>query len=371
MKANTFTCSHCGGEFPTEQKTVFQDEELCPKCLSETTLVCADCGTRFWADNDMGDDGHPLCPHCYSRHYTTCDCCGSTISLNRACYEEDDEDEEYPLCLSCFQRRTIGKVIHDYSYRPTPIFHGDGPRWFGVELEMDGAGEIHHNAEQLLSAVNSSDEQLLYFKRDGSLHEGMEAVTHPLSLDFHLHSMPWQTLLEEAKRLGYRSHQTDTCGLHVHISREAFGETSSEQDAVIARILYFIERHWNELLRFSRRTPRSLERWAARYGYKEHPREILDHAKKGPSGRYACLNLTNADTVEFRIFRGTLKLNTLLATLQLVDRICDVALFMSDEELKAMSWSAFAAGCTQPQLVQYLKECRLYVNQFVEAEAEV
>ena len=71
------------------------------------------------------------------------------------------------------------------------------------------------------------------------------------------------------------------------------------------------------------------------------------------------------------MFRGTLKLNTLIATLQFVDRICDVALFMSDEELRAMSWSTFASGCTQPELVQYLKERRIYINEPVESEEEV
>ena len=44
---------------------------------------------------------------------------------------------------------------------------------------------------------------------------------------------------------------------------------------------------------------------------------------------------------------------------------------MSDDELKAMSWTTFAAGCTQPELVQYLKERRLYVNEPVESEEEV
>lgn len=57
--------------------------------------------------------------------------------------------------------------------------------------------------------------------------------------------------------------------------------------------------------------------------------------------------------------------------IQLLDRICDVALFMSDEELKAMSWTTFVSGCTQPELVQYLKERRLYVNEPIESEAEV
>lgn len=170
----------------------------------------------------------------------------------------------------------------------------------------------------------------------------------------------------------YQSHRAGTCGLHVHVSRAAFGVTEAEQDAAIARILYFVEKHWEELLKFSRRTPQQLERWAARYGYKEQLRDILDHAKKGyGAGRYTCVNLTNTDTIEFRIFRGTLKLNTLIATLQLVDRICDVALFLSDEEIKAMSWTTFVTGCTQQELVQYLKERRLYVNEPVETEVEL
>ena len=71
------------------------------------------------------------------------------------------------------------------------------------------------------------------------------------------------------------------------------------------------------------------------------------------------------------MFRGTLKLNTLIATLQLLDRICDVALFLSDEELKALSWTTFVSGCTQLELIQYLKERRIYVNEPVETEVEL
>jgi len=242
----------------------------------------------------------------------------------------------------------------------------------GVELEIDGAGELDSKASQILDVANRGGLELLYCKHDGSLDDGFELVSHPMSLDFHQKEMPWAAVLEEAVRLGYQSHQASTCGLHVHVSRSAFGVTEAEQDAAIARILYFFERHWEELLKFSRRTPRQLERWAARYGYKEQPREILDHAKKGDgAGRYTCVNLQNEDTIEFRIFRGTLKLNTLIATLQLVDRICDVALFLSDEELKAISWTTFVSGCTQPELVQYLKERRLYVNEPVATEVEL
>lgn len=178
--------------------------------------------------------------------------------------------------------------------------------------------------------------------------------------------------MPEGSSLGYLSHRAGTCGLHVHISRATFGKTEREQDGPIARVLYFFEKHWEELLKFSRRTPRQLKRWAACYGYKKQPRDILEHAKKGcHAGRYICVNLTNRDTVEFRMFRGTLKVNTLFATLQLLDRICNVALSLSDEELKSLSWTTFVTGCTQPELIQYLKERRLYINEPVPQEEEV
>ena len=175
----------------------------------------------------------------------------------------------------------------------------------------------------------------------------------------------------QAACLGYTSHQARTCGLHVHVNRTALGDTETEQEPVIARILFFVENHWNELLRFSRRTRSQMEQWAARYGRKDDPKAVLDHAKRHEFARYKCVNLTNADTIEFRMFRGTLKWNSFLATLQMVDRICDVALFLSDQEVQDLTWTDFAASCTQPELVQYLKERRLYVNEPVAAGEEV
>lgn len=172
--------------------------------------------------------------------------------------------------------------------------------------------------------------------------------------------------MAEASSLGYRSHQARTCGLHIHVNRTAFGEYEASQDACIARILYFFEKLWDELLKFSRRTPQQLDHWAARYGYKDRPKDILDHAKKGGQGRYACVNLENRNTIEFRMFRGTLKYNTLIATLQLVNRVCDVAICLSDDEVQGLSWTSFVAGITEPELIQYLKERRLYVNEPVE-----
>lgn len=366
------SCTLCEETFPENQGYYVDDDILCPSCAHERTILCSQCGERIYSDDNAGDSQTPLCQSCYEQNYTTCERCGRVIHLYDAYYDERDSDEDSPLCYDCHLHFSSEKIIHDYYYKPDPIFYGESTRYFGVELEIDDGGELQRKAASILESIQQNEQEILYCKHDGSLTDGFELVTHPMTLSYHEKNMPWQNLLQTCADLGYHSHQANTCGLHVHVNRTAFGETEEQQDACIARILYFFEKHWEELLKFSRRTPRQLERWAARYGFKEHPIDILDHAKKGyHNGRYTCINLQNSNTIEFRIFRGTLKYNTLLATLQIVDEICNVALFMSDEELKALSWTTFVSRCQQPELIQYLKERRLYVNEPVESEVEI
>ena len=361
-----FVCTSCGNEFYREQLSPFDGELLCPSCLSNQTVYCSCCDRRIWTDDNVGTDAQPLCQDCFDDHFERCTTCNALIRRGDTFFRGDE-----PYCQDCYHSVCDRDAIHDYYYKPTPIFYGDDNRFFGVELEIDGAGEDSDNAAEILHIANA-EQPLTYCKHDGSLDEGFEIVTHPMTLDFHLRSMPWEQIVEKAKKLGYTSHQAGTCGLHVHINRTAFGSTESTQDAAIARTLFFFEKFWDELLKFSRRTQGQLNQWAARYGYKDQPQEILDHAKSGRhAGRYTAVNLTNADTVEFRMFRGTLKYNTLIATLELLDCIIDAAIYLTDDDLKTMSWSSFMLGCTKPELIQYLKERRLYINEPIESEGEV
>lgn len=370
MTENTFTCDHCGGEYPMEQQISVDGVYICADCAEEETLICSACGDRIWKDDNAGNDETPLCQCCYERYYTNCTRCGALLREEDAHYSSDDPDNDEPLCYHCYERMESCHTIQNYYYKPTPIFYGEGLRYLGVELEIDGGGENHTNARTLLNIANAGEERV-YCKHDGSLNDGFEIVTHPMTLTYHQEVMPWKEILRKAVSMGYQSHKASTCGLHVHVSRDTFGETEAQQDACIARILYFVEKHWDELLKFSRRTQSQLDQWAARYGYKEQPREILDHAKKGSGrGRYASVNLQNENTIEFRIFRGTLKYNTLIATLQLVNKICDVAIAMPDELLKPLAWTSFVSGIREPELVQYLKERRLYVNDPLDGEED-
>ena len=363
------SCSNCGAMFLTNELTEFDGLTLCDECLQNQTVICSHCGSRTWADDNANNGAFPLCQGCLVDHYTTCTRCDRLIHLDNAYYESDSLDE--PFCYDCFQNYSSNRAIKDYYYKPTPIFYGKGGRFFGVELEVDEACEDNENSESVINIANASKEHI-YCKHDGSLDDGFEIVTHPMTLNYHMDEMPWLAVVTELKEMGYLSHKANTCGLHIHVNRNSLGDTYIAQEATIARILYFFEKHWEELLKFSRRTNRQLDRWAARYGYKDRPKDILDHAKAGSgNGRYSCINLQNDNTIEFRMFRGTLKYNTIIATLQLVNRVCDVAFAMSDGELKEMSWTTFVSGCTEPELIQYLKERNIYINEPIDTEEDV
>ncbi len=372
MGQETVPCSRCGNEFEQEELTEFDGECLCSDCLDDQTFICDCCNERFWNDEQYGDCDTPLCENCYEEYYTRCERCNRVIRYDAANYEEDDEDRDYPYCDSCYDYNGEGRYLHDYGYKPSPIFHGENKRYFGVELEIDKGGKENGNAKMITELANQSNDNI-YIKTDGSLDDGLEIVTHPMTIQYHISEMPWLNILNMSLELGYKSHKTSTCGLHIHVNRDSFGSNAKEQDECVGRILFIVERFWAELLKFSRRTENQIRQWANRYGYKEKPAEILDHAKKGERGRYAAVNITNWNTIEFRLFRGTLKYNTLIATLQLVNEICDVAFSMSDEEVGTLSWCDFVerldAG-KYPELITYLKERRLYVNEAIKSEED-
>lgn len=267
---DAFTCDHCGTAHPTT--ALF-------RCGEDT-----------------------LCQACCKQHYTACDHCSSMIRNSQTYYPEDSDET---LCWECHDRRTRHAAIHEYDYTPDLFFHGKGLRHFDVELEINEGGQSAANARRLLEIANKTAENL-YIKTDGSLDDGMELVTHPMTLDYHMGEMPWPEVLATARSMGYLSHRAETCGQHVHISRLAFGCTYDQQETAIARLVYFVEKFWPELLRFSRRTQSQLSRWAARYGAQLNPKDQIEHAKNACAGRYMAVNLTNGETIEIRIFQGTL-----------------------------------------------------------------
>lgn len=397
MNETKLTCWECGCFIEEGDEIIANGNAICQECYDDNYVTCEHCGDIEYIDNTHYIDETIVCDYCYNRLYETCERCGATHHANqmfntrdgyvcencfndyyvecRGCGEYlhvDDadyceSDSEY-YCPDCYPNSNI----HDYYHKPYPEFYSNCEynnhnMYMGVELEIDGAGEDSENAGALLDIDGAGR---IYCKHDGSLENGFEIVSHPCTLDYHIKNMNWFDIMQEAIEMGYTSHNAGTCGLHIHISKEALGNTYSEQEKTIANILYFIEKNWDKFLKFSRRTEEQLNHWASRYGISdgEKPADMLKKAKAN-YGRYKAVNLQNSNTIEFRIFRGTLKHTTFIATLQFVKHLCDMCVYFSEEDIQKMNWSDFVTSIENAEtdysdLLQYLKDRKISKEDF-------
>lgn len=394
-----YNCSECNCQISENDAIPIDGIYLCPDCAERLTVLCRDCGTRIWRAETYDGD---LCEHCYDNNYTICASCGRVIPYSDTYYTNSDEDtHDNPYCESCYPDRENDEIIHDYYYKPSPIFYSldknnneskqqcmsslqrtfpkassteqqctnnkyQDKLYLGVELEIDEGGECVEYAEKLLDIANNNNDHI-YIKHDGSIDDGFEIVSHPMTLSYHKNIMPWYDILIKAVRMGYVSHNTDTCGLHVHVNRSAFGNSKEEQETVTGRLVYFFEKFWSEMLRFSRRTESQANRWASRYGGNiSNCKQTLEDAKKSRLGRYTAVNLCNENTIEFRIFRGTLRYETFIATLEFITFLCETAISSDDTIFHDMSWNTFTrkiiAG-EYSELISYLKNRNLYTEE--------
>ena len=221
----TFICSRCGAEHPVPERIIFGGYEMCQNCYDTETCVCDRCGDRIWAEDSCGDEDHTLCRHCEDNYYDRCSDCGRLVEQDSLYFLSEDDTDGY--CNECYEHRLREGGVHGYCYKPEPIFYGDGPRYLGVELEIDRGGESHENAIQI-QRVGNKDQEHIYIKHDGSLDKGLEIVTHPMTLGYHQREMPWEAVIRKALDLGYISHQAGTCGLHVHVNRSSLGSCRDE-----------------------------------------------------------------------------------------------------------------------------------------------
>lgn len=225
-------------------------------------------------------------------------------------------------------KREIGKYDHH-------------DRLYGIELEIELANcaDLHSGirSEETASKIKFIAENFgidCYSCRDGSLQNGLEIVTAPRTLD-EIYSRRGEIRagLKNIVKLGGRSHDTSTCGLHVHVSRDLL--TSNVQQ----RLRSFLRTNKKHYLKISRRSEDSWDRWCST-------------SARG-STRYRAINET-PNTLEFRIFRGTLKPETFFAAIELVDATI--------EYVQSRTTSDSNKRISFKQFVQYVhKNCKRYI----------
>jgi len=318
-----YGCEHCERAFSDEDNLVSVRVSYRGTRRHDTRLVCdrcrwqcADCSEEFLDNLDYGGnntDGDGVCESC-SENYFYCESCGCTNhndhcaddSLCDSCADDLDENADDGSTHENGYPRAP-KIINNYSYKPRAVLtHAIDETvstmtpYFGVEIEAESTGS-HDRHESVTGAIaKQCTRGFWYAKDDGSLDNGAEFVSHPATWKF------WSTAalphFEYLQLQRWRSYNTTTCGMHVHISRTAFSKFG------IVKLMRFFRNNAQLVLALSRRESKvALDRYSAVDTADNHG--ITYKVKKpswGHAERYAAINLENANTVEIRVFRGTL-----------------------------------------------------------------
>lgn len=360
-------CDHCDQWVSSDDIVSINDgdEYWCQSCADEDARRCDDCGDWYTDRNIYHDDGdRHICRNC-ADNWVTCVDCGRVTWRDDA-YESCGDW----YCDYCYVDRH-GCAIHDYGYKPDPVFgrrSGEAPDalTFGVELEVDGGDDPDETA----SDVEDIAEGRVYCKHDGSLNKGFEIVSHPGTLAHHMYDMRWKGICAKCENADFRSHDTETCGLHIHVGKKQLGAECDDREAVAARLVVLAARLWSDLVVFSRRKESRLEEWAACPNVDiTCPIDLQERALRTQRyGRYQAVNLTNSSTIEFRLFRGTLKRDTIIASLQLVNNLCKYAMSHDMETCRNAVFTDIVDVHAYRELVAYCVEWHLVRG--VEPQAE-
>lgn len=287
---------------------------------------CKHCGTT----SDMRyaritEDGDMICTDCYEAYYVPCNNCGAAIKAS----------EDRRLCKDCSDI-IYRKPINSYSTKPFPVFKGKKyndnrlSRFYGLELEYSYTSAIF-----AYSLFNKEyKDKFLYNKSDSSLDSGVEIVTSPLDK---------QTLTELLGRMnkglskvGSIKNYNKNAGIHIHVNR------ASIDSLTVYKLSYLLNMSATEdekrIIYYISGRNRTSTTETSNYHYAIVGDDCTQIKACKPGDRYRALNLNNSNTIEFRMFASTTKVENILMYVDFVDDLIEYA---SKFSFKNMNISSF------------------------------
>lgn len=285
-------------------------------------------------------DGYEYCEYCAkTRHLQKCDVCGKMhlteeITINteiKHVFRGFNINSIIHICNACrthniHRCNDCGEVwlpngeavcakcksglIHDYNYKPTPKFkktaaddRAEKILYFGLEIEIESN---IGNVKKLSEIVNTKLSEYFYCKHDGSLDNGVEFVSEPMTYKFFTKKQDlFKKVMLNVVNAGGYSYGAPTTGVHIHLSRSAFLNDN--------HIINFMHCFYNCIPFSEFIAMRSQNRYAH---YNNGTLERFKKELESPSDRYRAINLCNGNTVEVRIYKGNLKFEAVLLYVQ-------------------------------------------------------
>lgn len=356
-----FVCAECGNIHKITKKTAIVDgKRYCEDCLSRNFYMCDSCGkyhrnlTSTTNETDIKVTVGKIslrspyfviekwCPECISKYSAICPNCQtrySTKNFTENFMQKALLKGEYGYCPKCLT--SDSRYIIGYYEKPSGLFfykddvdgqvidgHSNKLKetiFYGVEMEMDAKvtrGRIVSCAEDTARYLTIMRNDV-YAKHDGSVDDGIEIITRPCSIERHLETDLWDEINNTAINFKMRGHDSLKTGYHIHISRAPFKNVEEYG----LKFIHAFEMFWDDWVKFSRRTSEQLH-WCKKYNLSDEVlRDRIDSNQLYCHGdhnqRYFAVNLTNDKTIEIRIFRASLKTDTVKATLWCVSNLSE------------------------------------------------
>lgn len=324
-------CESCDMIYTTEDNfSEVDNDQWCESCVDYSAHWC-DRDESYTQENTyyINDRSESWCVHCAENYATWCEDC--------------DEYNESGCSNECESDMIDGeRVVHDYTYRPDPIFHStdDNSRlFFGMEIEVEADSyDRRREAAQYAHSILEEQNSLAYLKNDGSLNCGFEVVTHPMTYDFFMNEADefWETIDKLKTDFHMKSWATRTCGLHIHISRSGFNgpaHTHRFLNLIYSNQEFYqlmagrSESSWAKFDDVRSYNPETRQ-WTNAFKYK-----IADPTTTS-TDRYSAVNTNNRATLEMRIFKGSINTTNVRGALGLAHASVEYTRTMPLQEVK-------------------------------------
>jgi hypothetical protein len=208
-----------------------------------------------------------------------------------------DEVVETPVGGACGCDRRNGC---DRRYPEAP----NNKPYLGLEIELEG---VDCKPVRLAYLWNRCG--LGWAKRDGSLADGVECVTFPITFEA-LVASDFANLIDEMRKMGARAWDTRTCGLHIHINKAAFTGRAHQWRFAAAHL-----RMAGHLRTLAGRASTKHSQWPDEYNYVNglhpdhgnyrHPPTDIIAGKALEADHYSAISMEHPNTIELRFWRGT------------------------------------------------------------------
>jgi hypothetical protein len=341
-------CTYCKKMYLKEESFCLTSEKsYCPECAKNYLIRCSRCHSYFdkRSTKTKTHNEEVFCENCSAEFFKICYGCGQEFFI-----ELLNRHRNLLFCNLCMTNLV---VIKEYNFTPdkfnTQKLSWDNELYLGLELEIETnqpPEQDEYLASDILKFLKTLQlGQSFYIKHDGTV-KGFELVSQPATLKYIHTNIPWFNILKWLREQNFTSYKSGNCGLHIHLNKPFFTAID------IHKLRLFFMTNNIFIYEFSKR-----KGYNDKYCQYENinPSNFIKDGKRQDGKYWAIRTRTDKkNTVEFRVFRGTLSYPRFIASLQFCDALSHYIKLVSIVSCqKKSSWISFIQWCVKTNMYQH------------------